>query len=101
MKKILLYVVVLLFLFCSVSCGAKEIDSSSNQAHFSDGGNWSYIDLSNVEGLPSDNVERLSTFIYSWERNNPDREIVSVQLIYWNFEYSHYIDGISIYSRMK
>jgi hypothetical protein len=105
MKKIVL-ILLLVVLLTLTSCAKAVTDDSYNtttapKTRVDIGGNWSFIDLNHLDGAVSDNVTLVANAISAWEMNNPDREIVSLQILNETFQYSEYLDGISIYSRLK
>jgi hypothetical protein len=64
--------------------------------------NWTYIML-DLYGTPGDFTKEIGNAILQWEQANPNRRIVSLQIIYSLHSYSFpaEIRGISIYSEIK
>ena len=65
--------------------------------------NWTYVDFGKQFGLPGDYVPLISDSIRRWEELNPDRRIVSMQIIFQQQGYltAEVTYGISIYSELR
>lgn len=64
--------------------------------------NWTYIML-DLYGTPGDFTKEIGNAILQWEQANPNRRIVSLEIIYKlpSYSYPSKIEGISIYSEYK
>lgn len=104
-KKHLILVLILVL----VSCAPASAPTSSIQMQQSGQNltspNWDYISFENMWGYPNaqENQVVISNAIYLWEQSNPDREIVTLQIIQQGDAYatSPEVMGISIYSKLK
>ena len=106
-KSILMLTVVLIVV---MACGCTTYPSETNKINYvaSDGNlevspNWTFIDLNDIPGDVGLNSGAIGNAILQWELSNPDREIVSMEIIYAQYASgaSEEIQGISIYSKLK
>ena len=108
LKKLGLLLVFIIIVLIPVACGSSqpqpEVSSifPSNDIDLKISENWEYIVFDKIYGWPSSNLELISKTIAQWEQDHPDREIISLQIIYKGRSYasSSSVDGISIYSKI-
>lgn len=104
LKRKIIIALILMFglIGCASSVGANQEPVVVISPIVTEVGNWTYITFDHrIEGSPSQNAELIGSTIEYWEETHPDREIISMQIIYslTSYMYEDRIDGISFYSQ--
>ena len=89
--------------FALVSCSTVQETSCNNPQITKVSDNFSYVNLGELRGYPSDHTTEIGAGFALWEQQNPNRKIVAYQIDFQPHDYANspYVLGISIYSQLK